>query len=514
LLRSPGMKVSTSFALVFVLAVPCLVNANPLDVCLKGIDHIGYGLDTVARAITFQKRPYVNPTLPDCASPLMRAMFERSERYMKRHGTLADSSLYVTGSNSANPKVLIDGPEIFQGMADMIADAKFDVNFQTYVWEHDADPTAKILEGIKRLEQNRKRAGATAPVAVRILADAQAIGAGSEKPEPQRAKIRTALAAVDLDRRYVTTEVATYNHMRLGALHSKVLVVDGNKAILTGANPQKHHNAPTPWHDAGFVLEGQVGQALRSEFKHVWEDRSEVRTCKRNRTAARGALPRHTARDRPRCTTRGEDLPPLPDWAKTAPAGCMPMMLATRSADGWFTSDRLDNTQDQALLAMLEHAEDHVNLETPNLNDNEFKDALIEAIVDGLDVNVVLSKGFNDGSKTRMFHDGTNEENLEELYERLRKRGVSNPCERLQVRWYSHDGQTAVVGNGPHSSHTKYTSADGQIAFVGSANLDEQAINHSREVNVVIDDAKTTAEWNNRLFWNDFNRGIVPVQCQ
>ncbi len=76
------------------------------------------------------------------------------------------------------------------------------------------------------------------------------------------------------------------------------------------------------------------------------------------------------------------------------------MMLATRSADGWFTSDRLDNTQDQALLAMLEHAENHVNLETPNLNDNEFKDALIEAIVDGLDVNVVLSKGFNDGSKT------------------------------------------------------------------------------------------------------------------
>ncbi len=88
------------------------------------------------------------------------------------------------------------------------------------------------------------------------------------------------------------------------------------------------------------------------------------------------------------------------------------------------------------------------------------------------------------------------------------------------MRWYSRklDGVTPVEGgldpeagvNGP--SHIKYSSYDGQLAIVGSANLDNQSFSRSREVNVVIDDPATVAAWDARLFGAE-HAGAVPVDA-
>jgi phosphatidylserine/phosphatidylglycerophosphate/cardiolipin synthase-like enzyme len=80
------------------------------------------------------------------------------------------------------------------------------------------------------------------------------------------------------------------------------------------------------------------------------------------------------------------------------------------------------------------------------------------------------------------------------------------------------DGVTPVEGNldqdegvnGP--SHVKYLSVDGQLAIVGSANLDNQSFSRSREVNVVIDSADVVAAWDTQLFGAEL-KGAVPVDA-
>ena len=64
------------------------------------------------------------------------------------------------------------------------------------------------------------------------------------------------------------------------------------------------------------------------------------------------------------------------------------------------------------------------------------------------------------------------------------------------------------------ASHAKYTSVDDEIAIVGTANMDTQSWNKSREVNVVVDDAPTVAAWDAALFEADFERAVPVEQCR
>ena len=90
---------------------------------------------------------------------------------------------------------------------------------------------------------------------------------------------------------------------------------------------------------------------------------------------------------------------------------------------------------------------------------------------------------------------------------------MADPCSRLKVRWHSHDGKEPVVGNGPRASHAKYASIDGILAIVGSTNMDTQSWNFSRELDVVVDDAQTTASWDRQIFLANFAKAIPADEC-
>ena len=91
----------------------------------------------------------------------------------------------------------------------------------------------------------------------------------------------------------------------------------------------------------------------------------------------------------------------------------------------------------------------------------------------------------------------------------------------MQIRWYSErlDGVTPVDGNldcevGQHLSHIKYASFDNAVAIVGSANMDNQSWNRSREVNVVVADADAVASCDQQLFGVEFDGAVVVDQCR
>jgi hypothetical protein len=206
----------------------------------------------------------VGGPIPDCASTLMRFVYMRAMTEVDRGSVPA--GWLLTGRNAADPMMLRDGPEIFPRMAEIIAEAKHEVAFQTFVWEQDSDPAQEILRAVEELERRRladpTREG---PVRVRILIDASTIGFGSLPIEESMPLLAGAFEAMDLDPSAVVWEVAAYEHETFGNLHVKNVVVDGLTAVITGANPQHHHDYEEPWHDAGFVVRGEVATALLAE---------------------------------------------------------------------------------------------------------------------------------------------------------------------------------------------------------------------------------------------------------
>jgi phosphatidylserine/phosphatidylglycerophosphate/cardiolipin synthase-like enzyme len=439
------------------------------------------------------------PVLPACASPRLEAIFAATRDLVPR-GTVP-GPLYATSFNHADPVALVDGPEIFPAFRALIASARHHVALQTYVFEPGSDAADDILLGLADLAERRAREAPDGPpVEVRFLFDVSKLGFGSSERALPRAWAQ--VAALGLDPRHVRFELAGFYHLAFGNLHVKTLVVDGRAAIITGANPQAHHDDGTPWRDSGYRLEGEVALALLADFDGAWR-KSKLWLCEGDEDAGGDA-----------CLARTDEVAWHVDEPGLPADTCLPMLVTTRQADVSPLSNRTDNTQDQAFLAAFAGARQVIRVQTPNLNDDAARRALLEAVRRGVRVDVILSKGFNDGAERFPGQGGTNEAVVERMLATLTDEGLGDACERLRFRWYSHDGVTAVDGNGPRASHAKYASVDGELAIVGTANMDTQSWNNSREVNVVVDDPATTRAWDERLFLADFARGLPVDACR
>lgn len=437
--------------------------------------------------------------LPACASPLMREVYERAKSVVER-GPIPEQ-VFATGRNRVDPRVLVEGPEIFPKMAELIEHAEREVMFQTFVWEADSFAAKTLMAGLGRLQARIVAEGGRGdrpPVVVRFVIDASELGVPSAKTSDVMPRVARGLEEQNLDPNIVRWEIATFEHTTVGNQHSKTLVVDGREAIVTGANPELVHDPGEPWHDSGYHVTGDAALALMGDFDYAW-NRGVAWSCG---------------------SSRGEDCEHPTQRFSHAPLGadlpedtCSPVLVIGRKRNANPFNNRTDNTQDQAFLAAFAGAKRKIRVETPNLNDDKAKSALLDAVERGVTVEVVLGKKFNEGGESVPGQGGGNEKNVAALYDALAKRGVKDACERLVIRWYSFDGIAPVVGNGPRASHTKYATIDGAIAIVGSTNMDTQSWNNAHEVDLVIDDARVVSAWDAQLFEPDFARGVVVEQC-
>jgi phosphatidylserine/phosphatidylglycerophosphate/cardiolipin synthase-like enzyme len=469
--------------------------------------------------------------LPACANEhaLMRAIHAGAKDVVKR-GPIPEE-LFATAKNRVDPKVLVEGPEIFPKMAELIANAEREILFQTFVWE-ESIATKTLVDGLGRLQARLcpgapdpaalarcvdDRAGKP-PVVARFVVDASKLGIVSAKASVTMPIMARALDAQHLDPALVRWEIATFEHTTFGNNHGKTLVIDGREAIITGANPQPHHDPPDPsrepsatngpWHDTGYHVSGEVAQALAGDFDYAW-----------NRSMAWACGAKDDGRNCERKTAPIEHVTLPTDLPETT---CAPILVIGRKRNANPFNNRTDNTQDQAFLAAFRAAQAHIHIETPNLNDDHAKKALLDAAERGVIVDIVLAKEFNEKSESLPGQGGPNGANVRKLYAELAKRGVANPCERLRIRWYSYcpreascaaDERAPVLGNGPRANHTKYATIDDTVAIVGSTNLDTQSWNNAHEVDLVIDDPKVTVGWDRQVFLRDFDNGVVVDEC-
>jgi len=375
--------------------------------------------------------------------------------------------LMLTTRNTTTKRALLTGPEIFAEYERLIAGAEREVLVQTFVWENESQAAQRALAGLRALEQ---RMTPGQPARVRFMRSKHRFAMGGFKAVEDMIE---QLEGAGLDPERVELDVRGYGHAFLDNLHAKVLVVDGLRAVLTGANFEVCHDAGEPWFDAGFGIAGDVAHALRHEYVQGW----------------------HKA--------TGEWLPAL----ERVPAeGSIPMLLATSRGRGAPWTNASDDPQAAAFAAAIDGAREVVRIQTPNLNDDVIKDALVAAVLRGTRAEVIVSHTFNETGENLPGRGGGNAKNVDALYRRVLEEGGPEAAARLDVRWYAAADGTVIVGNGPLASHAKYATFDHQLAIVGSGNLDTTSINNSREVNVVVDDAETVRAWDGRLFEPNFAR--------
>lgn len=427
-----------------------------------------------------------------CASSeLGRAVLDAALAAEPSRNTVPDEWMLTTNNRVGD--ALLTGPAIFPAMADAIASAEHEVDLAMFVIA-PSDAYGEILDGLSRLEARRSAAGGEQPVIVRIVVDAQKAFFNTGPEMANRAY--SGIAALSLDPDHVQVMVATYEHLALGNLHTKSLIVDGRVAMLGGANVQDQHDFEAPWLDSFYAVEGEAAQTMLADFDHAWTK------ARKWHCAAEG--------DQGAWCTRWDDAPPI--WHPAAvmdptfdALGCAPAIALNRTAWGGFNNS-VDNPMAQGLLTAFDHAERRIRIQTPNLNDDAVRDALVRAVGRGVDVQLVLSLGFNE--RAMGFFGGGNEAVADDLVSRVAKEAPGHQA-HLQIRFYSEDGVTPVDGNGPGASHLKYLSVDDQLVVVGSTNMDTIAWNHSHETNLGFDSAQVTQRWDAQVFEPSFARGVA-----
>lgn len=425
----------------------------------------------------------------------------------RRGADLVPADVAVTFDNRADPTVAIESKRIWETAAGLIVRAEREIVLQTFAFDVGSDPARLVFDALaaKARAHAREHPGAP-PITVRILVDAMALGINGNLPTEQLlASIAARIDALGIDHAHLAFELLAYEHALVGSSHAKLVGVDGEVFLVTGANLAPANAFEGGEHDAAFVVEGDVAKALRASFE-------ALRTSPSTKRATLGVVGASAPAGAPQGI--------LPQGsARHGTAAPSPMAVFAKPPNDHIFSRHERYTLDHALVAAFRGATEGIDLETPNLNAATLKREVLDAVARGETVRLVLSKHYEDRSEWAPGQGGTNQVTVDALYEALADRGLSidEQCARLQVRWYSHDGRAPVEGHDAHASHVKLYAFRGDggdlVVFVGSLNLDTQSWKHSGEVLVAIDDDTVARAWLDQLFERDFARSVPVEQC-
>lgn len=441
---------------------------------------------------------------PDCIinklSTLGDAIYDAARDTPEQNSNIPADSILSFKNRAEGP--LVEGPEIFPTLGDLIADAQYEVNIAMYVWEIPSQPNDSIIDGIKRLHESQKNnSNRSNPVVIRIIINSVNLVAGGMDSIKN---LWEDIIKLNLDPEVVEVNIATKDSWGFGALHHKIAIIDGKIVLIGGANVESCHNYDNPWHDSAYVLYGQIAQSMLFDYDVIWSQGTLWRCA-------------YDPYNEIQCESSEINESPLHNDFVTSPdltsVGInddtyIPMIAITRAGKG-VVNNYTDNPQDQGYLAAISNAKKLIKVETPNINDDAFKNAIIEALGRGVEVRIISSLGFNELGESLIGQGGSNFDNVTSLYnEAISLLGEQQAEQLLQIKWYSQDGINPVEGNVEGASHAKYMSIDGQVVIVGTANMDTQSWNHSGEVNVAIDSSEVTQRFDSILFDVDWEKAV------
>jgi len=272
--------------------------------------------------------------------------------------------------------------------------------------------------------------------------------------------------AKSLEEAGVEAQIATYaGPLTRKSNHTKMFVLDGREAVIGGDNIDN-----PPERDVMVHLRGPVVDAMLSDFDQAWASSKSWK----NATAT------------PPVHRKGPEVP------STQPM--VPITMLTKEGVAW-RGDYTGNDADQGLIAAMKAATRSMRVMSPNLNDIRVWDGIAEAAARGVKVEILLPQNFGAIGPAI---DRSSNRAVPSFVAQLPEAARAN----VTLRWFAEDGKT------PADSHTKYLSVDGQWAYVGSQNMDNQAWAFSREVGIGIDDASQVRRLDAAIFEADWATSI------
>lgn len=392
-----------------------------------------------------------------------------SEAAAKSHGSVEKA---LTEGNRVLEWPLVNNAEIGKAARLMIEAAEHEVVIETMIFE-DSAIVREIKAGIQALAKTRPHVKVYVRVSPRM-------------PPIERHGSYRALVEKVLDSPNVV--VATFDPraegegvgavLGLNVSHSKTVVVDNRKALVTDANlnGMGDRRADNPkgrdWFQTGIVFEGPAAARIREQSATGWE----------------------------KSVSAVAKLPAAPPAHPGFEDGVKILTLGQKAGAG------RDNVAHQAFLAGFKAAAkraadnraagkgpgERILIMTPNLNDKEVFATLAEA-TEHLPVFVLLSRKYLEMEQEMPGQGGGNERIVAEL-----SKAAKNP-RNLHIRWFGTPTERgtdpqSTIGKGFDMSHAKPILV-GDTVWMGSRNLDTQSATTSRELDVVVQSRDTAAKF-------------------
>jgi cardiolipin synthase len=350
-------------------------------------------------------------------------------------------------------QLLVDGREAFPSIREAISRATTSVNVQSFIIRGD-----ETGESVTKLLCERARAGCK----VRVLLDSvgvydadklldQVKASGGQVIKQHQWYKGLGNSLVDLGKSLLNGIKSLFGGGSSGGEtrglfnhdHRKVIVVDGRVGFAGGMNLANEYEKV--WHDVHCRVEGPIVHDMQDAFFDRWK-------------TAGGDTPQERA-------------PYYFDFANVPPSGDLKLRVI-KSCPG--VSHEVKDTY----LAEITRARKKVLIENAYFLNDDVIGALERKAGEGVPVTVIIP--------------GDEHHDL--------------PVVRDAFNWIQND----VVKSGialwkyqPRMVHAKVATIDGLFATVGSANLDDMALNKLSELNIVAQDARVAQTLEQRIFAND-----------
>jgi len=476
---------------------------------------------TEEKVIAGGKQAFCGPPLEKVSSGqhsrLMKSIMKDLDPFIKK-GSVSKKRV-LTNKNFVSRRVFRTGNEIFNLTRELIKNAQKEVLLQTYLYEKGSQGVLQINKGIIELQERLKKKGKPkVPVNVKLLIDDQSgiVGlylkwAGEilslDHKDPTGKDVYGLGFQQPIDPDYVRLEVKLYRHSMTGTNHSKTMVIDRAFGIVTGANYKIYHDR-TPefknvaeFTDHGYLVMGDVSDGMAKEFYVAWDDGKKYKTNSKKGATGWNDFSNKVPFKLPKAVEKfvsGRIL-----------AKNVPIAIITRKPNNNPLKRNHKNPLSQAFFSILTRAKSNVDIVNPNMGNSAIVDEVVSAMARGIDINILLSKNYQDDLGSIPGAGGTNSKNVKIILKKRKKlvqKGEKKTIGKFNLRWFV-DRRGRLSENRTYTSHTKYIAADNQIVMVVSANLDSMSLLYAREINILVDSPDIANMWCRQVFRTDFLRG-------
>ncbi|KJZ75342.1 hypothetical protein HIM_05268 [Hirsutella minnesotensis 3608] len=193
--------------------------------------------------------------------------------------------------------------------------------------------------------------------------------------------------------------------------------------------------------------------------------------------------------------------PEIPDGAEMTPYIStsteypVPIALVSRPPYGPMDAKNVNVPQNEAWLSLIRNAQEHIFIQTPDLNAAPLISALVAALKRGVEVTYYVCFGYNDAGEMMPGQGGTNEQATHSLIKTLPPDGPERKL--LHVYQYVAKDQDHPIHQKvrARACHVKLLIVDNTVGVQGSGNQDTQSWFHSQEVNIMVDSPAICAQW-------------------